>query len=388
LTRATRANHLDPQTLRHIPELDGLRAIAVTLVMAIHLNNAIPPVPEAAGTMPKVVGFVIDHGWAGVDLFFVLSGFLITRILRTDRHCSPGLRRFLTVFYVKRALRILPLYLTVLAVFAVCAPEASTYWWLSAAFLSNYASALSIAVPHFAGVFWSLCIEEHYYLLFPLLVWFLPRQALVALLIATLVGEPLLRFWAFEYGLPVFEVIYPQTQFRLDGLAIGGLIALTGGSGQPGSVSPLRMAAGMMLAALVIQVSSVPYGGMRPTSESAVACALRFTVTSLGFGAVVLACIGMSGATDLGVLRSAPMAWIATLSYCLYLTHIAVFQAADGLLEPIQPSIVAAIGGPAFVIMRAMTLCGVAVGIAQLSWMILERPCLRLKRRLLDGSLR
>jgi len=370
------------QTPEHIPELDGLRAIAIVMVMAIHLTNTISPVPEAAGSLPPAVSFVISHGWVGVDLFFVLSGFLITRILISERESTQGFGRYLTRFYTKRAFRILPLYAVVLAGCAFVVPGAASYWRLSAAFLSNYANSLGIETPHFASVFWSLCIEEHYYLLFPLMVWILPARVLGGLLFAVLAVEPLLRYRAFNVGLSVFDVIYLQTQFRLDGLAVGGIIALA-------SRPEARRAQGLGIAALLvvvgaaIQVLSVPYGSMRSTSESPVACAVRFSSIALVFGAVVLACILTTGSPWTSFLRSGFLRWIAKLSYCLYLVHVAVFQLADTALSPIRDSLVSALGGPGFVLARALLLSMAAAGVAQCSWMFLERPMLKIKDRFL-----
>jgi peptidoglycan/LPS O-acetylase OafA/YrhL len=266
---------------------------------------------------------------------------------------------------------------------ALVVPGAADYWWLSAAFLSNYSNSLGVETPHFASVFWSLCIEEHYYLLFPLLVWALPTRLLGGLLLAVLAAEPLLRYWAFNAGVSVFDVIYLQTQFRLDGLAVGGVIALVSGRTGSARSSGLRVAILLAVVGAAIQVVTIPYGSMRPTTESPVACAVRFSAIALVFGAAVMTCTLATGSRWTSPLRSPFLRWIAKLSYCLYLVHVAVFQLADAALSPIRDSAISALGGPGFVLARALLLSMTAAGVAQCSWVILERPMLRIKDRFL-----
>ena len=147
----------------HIPALDGLRGIAILLVLAFHTE-----------LLPTLKPLARD-GWAGVDLFFVLSGFLITRILLKSRN-SP---RYFTNFYARRILRIWPVYFGILLfVFAseryrLLGDSATSWWWISlATFTQNfYIGAYGWnALPDWLGPTWSLGIEEQFYLIWPLLV--------------------------------------------------------------------------------------------------------------------------------------------------------------------------------------------------------------------------
>jgi hypothetical protein len=181
--------------------LDGVRGVAILAVLFFHHH-------------------LLNSGWIGVDLFFVLSGYLITGILRRDRE-KP---HYWECFYVKRATRILPPVLLLLIVWAAHLHVSATSLLWYFLFLGNFANTSSHAIDKLAFV-WSLAVEEHFYLFFPFAVRFMQRQALVRLLIATLCVEPLLRYGATSY-LTGHLSIYYWTFFRLDGLAMGALLAI------------------------------------------------------------------------------------------------------------------------------------------------------------------
>jgi peptidoglycan/LPS O-acetylase OafA/YrhL len=162
-------------------------------------------------------------GWAGVDIFFVLSGFLITGILRTSRLEPFYWRRF----YIKRATRILPPVLLGILVTALLWPHSSLIgiggYLLS---LGNVVDMTSLSIVPLEHL-WSLSVEEHYYLLWPLAILWLPRRRLQWLLLTIVIIVPLGRL-VFTYLVPKQEpyAIYLLTPFRIDGLALGSLLAL------------------------------------------------------------------------------------------------------------------------------------------------------------------
>ncbi len=204
--------------MSHIPALDGLRAIAIAMVVAFHY------------------GF-LDCGWLGVQLFFVLSGFLITRILLEAREQRFG--HYLGRFWRRRALRIFPLYfgylLLLSAVFiAIGAPAAFRD---SAVYLFTYTYNLtrpflfkgSPAFTHF----WSLCVEEQFYLLWPLAVFFVAPRRLPQLTIAMIAVAPLARLvlgdlWMQTLRVPfhVGDAIYWSPLCQMDALATGAVVAM------------------------------------------------------------------------------------------------------------------------------------------------------------------
>ena len=193
----------------HIKPLDGLRGIAILLVMWFHF--AWPA--KAQGLITRLYVSVAALGWVGVDLFFVLSGFLITGILLDSKRGAGYFRNF----YARRVLRIFPLYYAVLLVTLVILPlivpydtpalkrllEGQGWLWL-------YSTNISVAVEHGnwiasadwlrMGALWSLAVEEHFYLVWPLLVFFLSRRALLRTSIAMIVLVPILRTVALFAG--------------------------------------------------------------------------------------------------------------------------------------------------------------------------------------------
>lgn len=170
---------------KYVAALDGIRAVAILLVMLVHLQ-------------------LFLFGWVGVQMFFVLSGFLITRILLAQK--DQPLKTFLRNFYIRRILRIFPIYFGLLIVVSLIfliskspagfdqeAPYLYTYTW-------NFANLQ----PDFTGSglfghFWSLCVEEQFYLVWPFLIYVTPRKYLPALLIAIIVVVPGLRFVSEQY---------------------------------------------------------------------------------------------------------------------------------------------------------------------------------------------
>jgi peptidoglycan/LPS O-acetylase OafA/YrhL len=202
-----------------IPELDGLRGIAILMVM---VHRFWPR--TGTGVMADAAG----AGWIGVDLFFVISGFLITGIL-LDTKGEPG---YLKNFYARRVLRIFPLYyLFVGAVLiAFSSPEfranaGSPIWYL--VHLGNIPeSLLGHDVPYWLAPVWSLAIEEQFYLTFPWLVAAVSRERLAKILIGMMIAAPVIRF-GFMLVFPDQERIqYLFTLCRIDTIAIGCLLAV------------------------------------------------------------------------------------------------------------------------------------------------------------------
>jgi peptidoglycan/LPS O-acetylase OafA/YrhL len=151
-----------------IPELDGIRGIAILSVLLFHLFKYTmlyrPVLGENWARLAHLAARATEHGGYGVDLFFVLSGFLITGILLDTR--SDG--HYFRNFYGRRALRIFPLYYAVLAVILLCYRDSGNYVLLSFFQLSNIAPILGIMMVN--GAMWSLSVEEHFYLCWPLIV--------------------------------------------------------------------------------------------------------------------------------------------------------------------------------------------------------------------------
>src|SRR5438270_12094343 len=137
-----------------IPELDGIRAIAIWMVLLVHVITAFPNPQGALSFLPWSMQVALGHGWLGVDLFFMLSGFLITGILLDTRERPHYFRNF----YARRFLRIMPLYFTLVLVSALFYHHYGRYLLLSSVFGANLAPLFLVAVPHAPIVRWSLVV--------------------------------------------------------------------------------------------------------------------------------------------------------------------------------------------------------------------------------------
>ena len=286
--------------------LDGVRGLAILLVMAFHIWRS----PATA------------LGWSGVDLFFVLSGFLITGILWDSRDTPDRAR----VFYVRRALRILPLYYGVLLVVFVVrpllgwnhrlddialAPEQVWYW----TYLCDWRIALDH--PHaftFLTHFWSLSIEEQFYLIWPAVVWRSSRRAALTVATGVAVAALALRLYLVS-ATSLSGAVYALLPCRIDALAVGAIVALAmRGPGGAGDVR--RWIAPAALAGLLVTATLAL---VRPT--------VRFIdpgMMTIGYSALdwMFAGLVFAGATLRStVLEWAPLRVAGRYSYGLYVYH-------------------------------------------------------------------
>jgi peptidoglycan/LPS O-acetylase OafA/YrhL len=201
---------------KQIPALDGIRGVAVFWVV---LHNATAMELAPSSKWLHLFPLLASRGWIGVQLFFALSGFLITAGLLDAQHTPHYFRNF----YAKRALRILPLYYAVLFALLVILPrfialpysrEHEALLWL---FIGNYTPSL----PYGFGHFWSLAVEEQFYLFWPLVVWRLAPRRLLTVCLWIAVGALLLRCVLAAYGADSWT-LYANTACRMDALALGG----------------------------------------------------------------------------------------------------------------------------------------------------------------------
>jgi peptidoglycan/LPS O-acetylase OafA/YrhL len=214
-----------------IPELDGLRGIAILLVLIWHFTGMLAD--PGQGAIQYLAWRFAIFGRSGVDLFFVLSGFLIVGIL-IDNRDSPN---YFKTFYVRRMLRILPAYLILVTGFWLCVVTLDghlAYYfdrqlplWSLLTFTQNWVMvSLNRLGSMSIGATWSLAIEEQFYLVAPALILWLPRRWLPKALIAIGATSIVARSACFYFYPENFTAPYVGTIFRLDGLCAGGLIAI------------------------------------------------------------------------------------------------------------------------------------------------------------------
>src|SRR5882762_776576 len=183
-----------PETLirRFMPELDTLRGIAVLAVLFLHGFSWRYGNLHYTG-LARVFMLVTQTGWIGVNLFFVLSGFLISGILLDSKSQPHYFRRF----YARRALRILPAYYALLFLLAVLHQATAAFLGLSFFYLANLTSFFGVVMGY--GPLWSLAVEEHFYVLWPAIVRKLRTQTLAIVLVMVCALVPIARVMAFRY---------------------------------------------------------------------------------------------------------------------------------------------------------------------------------------------
>jgi peptidoglycan/LPS O-acetylase OafA/YrhL len=296
---------------KRIPGLDTLRAIAILAVVCFHLNGKVNQ------TFVNSIGHV---GWAGVDLFFVLSGYLI------GNQWFRGLA--LTDFYIRRALRILPSFLVVLSLYFIwpaCREnELNVPLWRFLTFTQNF----NLTFGAFSHA-WSLCIEEQFYWLFPLTALFLskkPRFCSIYLIAFVIIFGMAMRgiIWSHcdrDLMHAYYRLIYYPTYTRLDGLTMGIMVALIKNFApniwvKIKAKSSVVGFIGALIAAAALLLFEHPY--------ALTTVIVGFPLLALGFGCLVASC-----ASENGLLAQAQIpgaSTLATLAYCIYLSHKQVFH--------------------------------------------------------------
>jgi len=318
-----------------VPELDGLRGLAVLGVLVFHFLQMSP----FARILPESATRVMVTGQWGVDLFFVLSGFLITTILLGTRTEKGYFRKF----YIRRSVRIFPLYfawLGFVAVWAICTSPSGFPGWAAllpyALFYANLAGffvgegpyAFYVPYHEHVGHFWSLAVEEHFYMVWPLIVYFLSRWTLALALVGCIVLSCILRALMPEPEFPVFYF----TPTRLDGLCMGSLLALAVSDiwdRKPTTTLAMlwRMAAvvclGVIVSALVF-VGTASADGYRSAITAA-----KYPIVATVFTALLGASIFLPPQSILRrCLRLKALIFLGTYSYGLYVLHPFIYHYA------------------------------------------------------------
>jgi len=307
---------------RKLDALDGLRGLAVLLVMASHFERFIWSNP-----FTNPIKSLMIYGWVGVDLFFALSGFLITGILLTTR----GDPRYYSAFYARRALRIFPIYYGTLAVvfaFALVFPSLSTrvppiwQWPLYLTYLTNWIPAFTGAwPPNVIGHFWSLALEEQYYLIWPFIVAFVDRRW-VFIVAISLASIALLTRIVLVYLHGPSEAIALSTITRCDALAIGSLGAIYYAERQREQTLGLGWIAGAALLLFGIVSIALPSDRYRDAfSQTA-----GLTLLAIGFAALVAHLAFTDHARTIGqnIFRRPFLRKIGRYSYGMYVYHVPI----------------------------------------------------------------
>jgi peptidoglycan/LPS O-acetylase OafA/YrhL len=358
LDRTTRVANT-PLVRPYMPELDTLRGLAISLVLVYHgfyyTNNG-----SAYAGIARTVIRLTRFGWAGVNLFFVLSGFLITGILLQARS-EPN---YYKNFYIHRALRILPAYYALLCVLLALHRPAS-FVALSAGYMANMAGLFGIPMAY--GPLWSLAVEEHYYLLWPMVVKRCAKSTIAAVTGFIVVACPLMRALYFRWGRHDDGL----TWLIADGLALGSLIAL-GIRTRWATRRNAAIAAGV-LAAISTATFAVLFPIGMQVPRTALAAALKFVPWNMGFAAVLIVAVLVSSSKATRATRLPVLPFLGEISYGLYLVHVLVFESYDRVKG--IPA------GATSVLVRFLFCATISVVIASLSRFTYEEMFLRMKKR-------
>jgi peptidoglycan/LPS O-acetylase OafA/YrhL len=363
-----------PSADRRIPELDGIRALAIWMVLLAHALFGFTNPSGALASVPAPVLQILGHGWLGVDLFFLLSGFLITGILINSKKRPDYFRNF----YIRRVLRIMPLYFTCIIVWSFFYAHSESYFILSSVFGANLSYLFHIPEPHGPGVLWSLAVEEHFYLVWPLVVLLLSRRHLLLTSASIFVAMPILRGVFASRGMNP-DVIYMLSWFRFDGLAAGAMMAIWASSSYFSARSGNRIAVTLAVMTIGLSLAGAKFGLFGTHTIAAVA--LRYTQAYLAFGALFMLVISHQGAAWTSPLRWRFMQLTGAISYCLYLVHLSVGDGYEYLLNSSGVDAVSRFGPSGAVLVRALVMIAVSFAIAVVSRRYLEEPFLALKDR-------
>jgi peptidoglycan/LPS O-acetylase OafA/YrhL len=365
----------------HWLPLDGLRGIAVLLVLLYHFCAEWPAQTRLSAFVARVSG----SGWVGVDIFFALSGFLITGILVRSR----GKRGYFKNFYARRSVRIFPLYYGVLALVFVVIPLVHPYRTRGMQFLSEhqiwlwaYLSNLYVVLSGqwcwgMFGHFWSLCVEEHFYLIWPSIVaWLRPRSlewACWVLVVLAFVS----RYFTAQFN----SGAYILTTSRMDALAMGGLVYLQLARGSSGLMQ-LRRVAPVLLLVVVAAVTwlhaSTAHAGPKPHFVE-LREAFLYGLSAV-VGTLMLLLAVTPGLLPWQRLFTHPvLRFFGKYSYGLYVFHFILLTLVDAVApkERFQRA-----GGHEVVgfMLHTAVLFTISIAIAMASYHFYERPFLKLKR--------
>lgn len=348
-----------PREGLHIPSLDGIRAVAVLIVFFSHVG------------LERFVA-----GGFGVTIFFFLSGFLITTLLRLEGEHSG--RVSMRNFYLRRGLRILPLMYIVLGTATICtialgASLSKSVLALQAVHLTNY-QTVKYAVTNGAGfpigtiVLWSLAVEEHFYLLFPIAYVTLRRrlrqpQHQAAVLLGAC-GVLLVWRCILVFGFGVTpEYMMHATDTRIDSILFGCALALWKNPVLKGPHLSPRATWRLFAVSMIVLVLTV--AARNPAFRET----FRYTIQGIALAPVFVAAIRFPRALPFRLLNTPVVSFIGVVSYGLYLVHLPIILTLQSLTTWPAP------------IVAAVSLC-TAFLVSTLLYHVVERPCARLRRRL------
>ena len=367
---------------RYIPALDGVRGIAILAVLLHHLRFLLNGQFRLEFTMVKL----FDAGWCGVQLFFVLSGFLITGILLDSRN-SPN---YFSTFYARRFLRIFPLYYGYLAlvflgsrllhgVLGGANPLAPVNPWWYLTYVQNFRPSTMLTDPYL-GHLWSLAVEEQFYLVWPLLILLVRRRALTWICLAMIPLSFGIRYHYAGHSLALSAFANTFTLASTDSLAAGALVALA-----VRSLVWRRRAALVARPLMAIFLALFCFLGWRAGSVFIYESSIQswgITALTIFFAALVFVAATSRGGIIIRFLNLKGLRFTGKISYSLYVLHPLVY----GLVLPVLAAVPVPAGLDLVLNCEKIILVSVvSIVVAAGSWKYFEKPILGLKKHFQYG---
>src|SRR5205809_797716 len=370
----------EPFLRARMPELDSIRGIAVLLVLFYHGFGFAYGLSGLRGIGRLFVAATLG-GWVGVNLFFVLSGFLITGILLDTKARADYYKRF----YFRRALRILPLYYAVLCLLVVLTRAGLinrhvswAFLGLSSIYMANVTELFGIPMQY--GVLWSLGVEEHFYLFWPIAVRLLSRRGIAIAGTIICIMCTSLRSLSYVLG---GQAGAGYTWLVADGLAMGAVLAslIRGPLGTRAGIRNVMWAA--FASSVFLFAVGTPFGIL--SARHFLGMALRPIAINLFFVGIISMALRLGTCPWKTILNLAPLRFVGDISYCVYLIHMLVFELVDHVLARLNPSLPPGREHIAVMALRFFAAASFTIGLAALSRRYFENPFLRLKARFDNG---
>ena len=389
------------QVARRIPELDGLRGLAILLVVFYHyVFSSLKP--EDDSLPAKFIHAVFPLSWSGVDLFFVLSGFLIGGILMDYRNRE----HYYKTFYIRRICRIFPLYFLWLALFFVFpilfSAHAYSDWrfkvfllqiphfpkWGYALFLQNfYTAKTGLPGSSWLGATWSLAVEEQFYLLLPLVICLISPRKFPVVLIFLILLVPAFRLFLYLYHPAIF--MHGLLPCRADTLLLGVLCAYLVRQEKSRywlekNLERLYLALTVLLlgmGGLTIFSNGTSYPALFSRFSSLEMISFGYSLIALFYSCLLLVVVIGQDGTIASIMRFSLLRYFGTIAYGVFLMHLAVNDSAHGLIfgkdstmENLSDAVVTSV---AFL---------TTLFLATISWRFLEKPIIAWGHSFLYGK--
>ncbi len=349
---------------KHISTLDGVRGVAALTVFFHHAiftsvdDNSWPLLLRPLISLSRA-------GQYGVDLFFTLSGYLITSILIAGKDQDYWLK----AFYVKRFTRILPIYFLTLVGLAIWLPGSADYIILSLLFIANFARYFKVDA---VGPFWTLAIEEQFYIFWPWIVRSVTVRMLKRVSLGVVIAEPFIRLIAIVSGRHYFM----YTMFHCDGLALGALLAcqvLDRDHESQLRRSLRALAVGALLYGLYVTAVEAPIIGHAID-------ALAYTGIGLLAYALISFAVTIPKSKSIRWLSGAILVFFGNISYAFYMTHLYIFMGFDQLFGPLNRA------SPSYIFVRLITVLFATSALCFVLRHCIELPAMELRDKLLGRS--